>query len=492
MKFKNNGYIPKFGDDEISKVYDKLDPRKSRACNNNIIWNTDCNSYSGNYYGHSLKRSHLTDCCFDNAIFDHTSFSGSSLNKILFKNNCTFNSVYMEQSVLTDVCFDSGLNIENCNFSNSQLKNLRFKNSEIRSTYFDNCYMEDCEFNNCKVRSTMFDNTYMANCKLIDCNMRNLNIEFLTIENCDLSGTTISYFQFPYIIGVFNTNNHIMSSYVGIHNDTSISIKDYLNNIDEAIIYFSSLEEYFPLANLYFAKHEKQIAYNCIQQGISKALLVNDIRMVENYCKLGQTYDLLNISDIQQVLKKVDKTIEKQRKSAFYGLLLSKSYHLKAALSQNSSKSKLEVIINTNISQNNFDTVAEFCNDIDDIILNLFPNKFTTSYQFSHNSPFGICLTCIGLTADLIAVSGLIYSFISKKLNKNTKISPDVEAYIKKSNEMYIDSLNNEFDSFERILKDSKKSNYSSIIKEFRGKIISTATNQIDKDLALLVSQSSE
>ena len=446
---------------------------------------------NGDYYGHSLKRSQLSDCCFDNAQFDHTSFSGSSLNKIVFKDNCTFNSVYLEQCVLTNIRFSDGLHIENCNFSNSQLKQLEFENLEIRSTYFDNCYLDKCEFNNCKIRSTMFDGAYMVNCKFKNCNMRNLNIEFLTIEKCELLETTISYFQLPYIIGIFNKDNKIMSSYVGIHGTKVIPIKEYLSNIMDAIIYFTSLEEYFPLANLYYAKGENEIAYSCIQHGIDKALLANDIRMVENFCKLGQSYDLIKIADIQEILRRVDKTIEKQRHSTMYGLLLAKSYHLKAALSQNNSKSKLEIIINTNISENDFDIVSKFCNDIDSIISCIMPNKLTTSYQLSHNSPFEICLTCIGLTADLIGISGFIYSYISNNLSKNAKISPEIEAYIKKSNEMYIESLNNEFDAFEQIISNAKKSKQTSIIKEFRGKIITTATNQIDKDLALLVSQSS-
>ena len=492
MKDIYNMFIPKFSEEETNEIYKKIDPKKNRACNNNILWGSNSKEYSGNYYGHSLKRSQLSDCCFDNAQFDHTSLSGSTISNVKFRNTCTFDSVYLEQSTLTDVDFESNLYITNCNFSNSQLKHLHFRDLEIRSTYFDNCYMDECDFYNCKIRSTMFDNSYMVNCKLINCNMRNLNIEFLTLEKCDLTGTTISYFQLPYIIGIFDKENKILSSYVGIHQNKTIPITDYLKNVNEAIIYFTGLEEYFPLANLYYAKGEYNIAYNCIQHGIKKCLLVNDIRMIENFCKLGQTYDLLNITDIQQILRSVDKMIEKQRNTTLYSLLLSKSYHLKASLSQNSSKAKLEIVINTNISGENFDVVSKFCNDVDSIISCIMPNRLTTSYQLSHNSPFEICLTCIGLTADLIAVSGFIYSFISNKLDKNAKLSPEIEAYIKKSNEMYIESLNNEFDAFEQIINNTKKSKQASIIKEFRGKIITTATNQIDKDLALLVSQSAQ
>lgn len=113
MKNKHR-YIPSFEYAEINKVQQKLNPQKNRACNNNILFSAGSNSYSGDYYGHSLKRSNLKNCTFDNAIFDHTSFCGSVLNNIVFKSNCKFESVYMEQSMIADLRFEKGLHIENC------------------------------------------------------------------------------------------------------------------------------------------------------------------------------------------------------------------------------------------------------------------------------------------------------------------------------------------------------------------------------------------
>lgn len=182
-------------------------------------------------------------------------------------------------------------------------------------------------------------------------------------------------------------------------------------------------------------------------------------------------------------------------------ILSSKEYSFKSScicislplfVSQNSSKAKLEIIVDTNINGNRFDIVGRFCEDKDNIISSMFPEKISTTYQLSHNSPFEICLTCVGMTADLIAITGPIYQFISHKMNKDTKISADLQDYIKSSNKMYIDSLNNQFDLFENSLKGKKESEYSAIIKDFRGKIITTATDQINKDFVLLVSQYSQ
>lgn len=480
-------YIPKFSQEEIGQVISRLTPSNSRACNNNILLSSNDKTYSGNYRGHSLKRTNLKNCKFENAVFDHTSFAGSILDNFYFSENCIFNSVYLEQSVLTSLVFDKGLAMEGCNFSHSYIKDSVFNSNSIRSTYFNNCYLINCLFENCTLRSTMFDSAYIANCSFINCNMRNLNIEFATIDNCDLNRSVISYFQLPYIIGIFKDSSQ--NIFLGKNNEPPISMSDYLNEIDDSIIYFTYLEEYFPLASLYYAKRQNDIAINCIYVGIEKALIGNDIRMIDNYCKLGQFYNILSISDIQQIMKKVDESIEKERNSPLFSILLSKSYQLKSSVAQNRSKSKLEIVINTSLNENEFDEVGKLCEEIDTIIIGLMPNKITTSYQISHNSPFEICLTCIGLASDLIGVSGFIYSLISKRLKKNRRLPERIEEYIENNNQMYIDSLNTQFDMFKILLEKTSKGKQSEIIDDFRGKIISNASEKIEKDFALIISE---
>lgn len=482
----NDLYIPMFSKPTVDKVIKKINPQKSRACNNNVLLSANDNFYSGNYYGHSLKRSYLNECSFRNANFDHTSFCGSILKNVRFQDPCTFKSVYLEECTLEHVTYEKDIYMENCSFYHSYIKDSIFNCSEMRGNHFNDCYIVNCTFNNSTIRATMFDSAYLANCSFKNCNMRNLNIEFATMKNCQLDGSIISYFQFPYIIGIFEDLSESQNIRLA-YNDKDITLKQYYNEIDEAIIYFTYLKEYFPLANLYYVKDEKEIAYNCLKTGIANALIKFDIRMVGNFCKLGQFYELFSISDIQTILKQVDETIENQKGNCMYGLLIEKSYQLKSIIAQNRNKSKLEIIVNTNVNASEFSIVSEFCQELDEIITNIMSGKITTSYQLSHNSPFEICVTCVGLTADLIAISTCIYSFISKKMDG--KMSAQMSKYIEKSNQMFLDSLNNQFDDFECIIKNTKKSEQTSIIKDFRAKIIDCTMSQINKDFDFMISQ---
>ena len=263
---------------------------------------------------------------------------------------------------------------------------------------------------------------------------------------------------------------------MGRNGTSPIPFKEYYKDIRDSIVYFTSLEEYFPMANLYYAINKPDIAYSCIMIGIEKALFNNDIRMVQNFCKLGQFYDILKASDIQKILKQVDTFIDKNKDNNIFPILLKQSYSLKGEIYQNLNKSKLEIVINTSIIEKDFNEVSELCKDIDTIICGFMPTQITTSYRISHNSPFEICVTCVGLVADLLAISGFIYSYITKRLPKDTKINPQIQEYIEQSNKAFINSLNCQFE----------------IIQDFRGKIISSATEQLNKDYTLIISQNNQ
>lgn len=482
-------FIPHFSDNEISRVTNKLKPTNNRACNNNVLWNNGEGPFSGDFYGHSLKRSHLEKCIFTDTQIDHTSFTGSSFKDVTFLSNCKIESGYFEQSTFSNVVFSSGLNITNSNFSNSYLFHCSFLDSQIRGTYFSNSYINHTYFENCIIRATMFDGSRITNTTFKNCNMRNLNIEFASVDNCDFSGSTISYFQIPYIIGLFNSTNNISTLNAGIHGDYIMGLDEYMQQIQDSIIYFTSLDEYFPLVSLYYQKGNNENAYNCLIHGIDVAIQRKDIRMIENFCALGQAYNLLSISELKDVLERVDSTIETLRDDKEYGMLLTRSYHLKSSINQNRNQSKLEITINTNVPEKKMDIISEFCSEID-LIINMFmPNKIKTSFEISHNSPFEICVNCIGMTADLIAISGLLYGYILKRYRGKKNPNNDIKAYIENSNKIFISTLNNQIDDLKMLLVHTKKAEHTEIVEKFRGKLIENVSSYINKDFALIVSQ---
>lgn len=477
-------FLPIFNDCEVERVISKIDPKGNRACNNNILLSSN-GHYSGNYYGHSLKRSHLDNCTFSDAQFDHTSFTGSILTNINFESTCKFECVYMEQSILLNIIFGKGINIEGCNFSHSYLQNISVCNATVRSTYFSNCFLKSCNFENSILRSTMFDSAYLIQCSFKNCDMRNLNIEFATVDACDFTDSVISYFQFPYIIGIFKNvkDNFFLSC-----DEEHMSFTDYLAQIDDSIIYFTHLREYFPLVSLYYAKGEIDLAKTYIHVGIQKAISECDIRMIGHYCRLGQCYDLLTVSESKKIIADTDQMLETQKNSELFNILLSKSYDLKSIIAQNESKSKFEIIINTTLGENEFSKVGELCQNLDQIIREY--DDVTTSYQISHNSPFEICVTCVGAVANLVKIIENIRSFVEKNKKEQVVNNNDsknaLSEKVRRHNAMYTEYLEQELDALQENLKNTKYSNYSNVISSFRGKLLSQ-TAMLQKEAEYII-----
>ena len=482
------GFIPGFSYSEKNEVLKRLDPSNNRACNNNILWSSGDGVYSGNYKGHSLKRSYLDSARFVGATFDHTSFAGSILSNIQFDRDCKFDSVYAEKSMLANIIFASDLNIINCNFSDCRINNLRFQDALLRSTYFNDSILEDCTFENCTIRSTMFDNTLLSNCRFSNCDMRNLNIEFCRVFNTEFTNSVFPYFQLPYIIGIFDNNEMPMDIYVARTNDEKISANHYLDQIQDSIIFFTSQHEYFPMANLYYLKGEEGIALSCIISGIKSAIIKSDIRMVERFCTLGQRYQLLTISDLKEILNQVDEKVKESEESVFYGALLRQFHQLKATIFEDDTKSKLEFTVSTTYTQDEFGNAGQFCMEMDALVQGI-SNDVTTSYKLSHNSPIEIILTCLGTTADLISVGQAINNYISSKMKKSSMIE-QVNEFLRESMD-YKEKLSKNFDEFEDNLKQSNKSERKYVVKKFRSELIENFNERIDSAVSLMFSMQS-
>ena len=476
-------FLPEFDQEEIRQVYKKIYVDKSRALNNNLLFSSGNGVYGGKYTGYSLKRSILSNSTFSGAVFDHTSLAGSILNNIQVKADCSFDSVYMEKSMISDLHFDQHMNIINCNFSESMIQRMTIQDSLLRSTYFNDSTLVECDFSNSMIRSTMFDNAALYNCVFRGCDMQNLNLDFCKVYKTSFIDTKLPYFQIAYVIGIFDEDSILSNVEIYMDKEHYRTIDEYIERIHEPIVYYTSLKEYFPLANLYYKAGDIKSAKSSIATGINSSLIQDDIKMVERYCILGIRYDLLTISDIKQILEDTDCAIEKKKDSVFYSMLLRQTHQLKAVISGSLTKSTLEITINTNIASNEYSEVAKLCEEIDEVIHNI-SSSVNSEFTISHNSPFEVILTCIGVTADLLAISQALYSYIKAraKVLGQSELFHDCKQSMKQEINKDIDKLKTDINNAASNKKRKK------VIEKFRSKLISNFDAEIDKAYSLFTS----
>ncbi|MBP5405404.1 MAG: pentapeptide repeat-containing protein [Clostridia bacterium] len=322
-------YIPVFTDEETDNVLKKLKPSNSKACNDNLLWGSATSqAYSGKYHGYSFKRSNLYKVAFSSAEFDHCNFTGSILKEVIFESTCNFSSVNFQRSILDGCSFNSEETMHALNFSACILDNVDFSNNTIRGSYFNNAKINNCRFNNTVIRSTSFDNCIIKNSSFLNCNMKNLNLEFSTFINVDLENAQISFYQLPYIIGIFNEPNRLKNLLIGCGEGKTINFSDYVHNIQDSIVYFTNKNQFLPLANLYYLKGDYNIAKNCILSGVENSLLRNDYTLIKYLIKLAIILKLLDYSEINHLLNKVDLHLNKIKDDENYTYYLLQSFEM--------------------------------------------------------------------------------------------------------------------------------------------------------------------
>ena len=145
----------------------------------------------------------------------------------------------------------------------------------------------------------------------------------------------------------------------------------------------------------------------------------------------------------------------------------------------------LDIKIETTLNNNQFDSASEICQEIDELLMSLNLNT-EHSFRLSHNSPITIVLSVIGLSADLISISALVYNLISKKFNKNKTVNIKKQMKLaERLNDSFLNEIGDDVDMLKIILSKSPKAEHEEIITNFRSKLLTKLGDKIDTDILL-------
>lgn len=390
--------------------------------------------------------------------------------------------------MLKNCDFASKEQLHALNFSFSTLDNVKFKNVTLRGSYFNSAKIVNCHFVDSKITSTSFDNCLVNNTTFKNCNLRNLNLEFATFNNVNLDNVQLPYYQLPYIIGIFKDKSKLNGIQLGGGHKSLITFSEYLENIQDSIIYFTSKNEFFPLANLYYLIGELDIAKECVLTGIEKALINNDYVLIKFFIKLALILELLSFSEINTIMVEIDNHLNNIKDNLNYSYYLMQSYEIQNDLHNIFNKSILNVKIDTIYMNEQFEEASKICQEIDNV-LTLIDKDINYNYGLSHNSPIAIILTVIGAAADLVTIASLLYKLIKKKLKSNRKIESSIVELFERQNKLYLSNVNDNITNLKSILNKSAKSNHENIIEDFRVKILASIEEIMDINLSLVTTK---
>lgn len=351
---------------------------------------------SSDFSGENLRRSYYIDSEIRKADLTNVGFSGSVFISTNFYD-CVINNTKL------DFC-----EFDNCNFTNSkdnQVQYLNFIESIICNSKFDkldmnaanftnaifeNVLFKDCNWKSLCLEGTVFRNTIFDNVKL-----QKLNFEFSYFDNIKMNNVRLPFPTIPYIFNglqyLMNTKDSIKIS-SATSESGSISIDEYLNNIDDLIVFYTRTQNYFPLANILISQTKYEQAYAAILAGIKFSMMhIRNFRLVYYYCKLLQITKQFTLGQRAKIYDMIIKysNLENWRPLDFYNFSCYID-RIRNTLLNEIQNDFLTVTLNTNILCKEYSKLSclyQILESIIHLVEDEKKRKITYYIEIRHNSP---------------------------------------------------------------------------------------------------------
>ena len=330
----------------------------------------------------SLKRSTLIESKVVNAKFTNSALTGSYFSDVKFSdsNFDESNLQYCQfiQSEFSNTIFSS-TNLSYSNFYNTIFDHVSFKGSTVSEILF-----EKCSFRNCSFSSSMMENTIFNDCILETVRFEKTNVEYMELKSCNVKNLYLPISQIPYIFGIVD---YLAEEKIKVNTDEKIiSISEYIQIQQSLVIYYTSINEYFPLTNIYFSTGDINSAYCSIIEGMKQSIIQRNFRMLKFYCKQaakGNIFDYNKLRELYQIIEHYVNITEMniyEQRSFIYNvaeirsLLIDNIYDLPTA----------RIELQTNIDSVESSKVIQFIEYID-AVTELCTQKIS-HIEYRHNS----------------------------------------------------------------------------------------------------------
>lgn len=414
--------------------------------NNNRLFEAGINmTLTGKYDDYSLKRSSLIDSEVKKATFVNTAFTGSYFSDVSYLNT-NFDESNMQYCQYIHNKLEY-INIHSSNLSYSSFFNTTFIHVNFKGSTVSEILFEQCVFENCTFKSSMLENSVFIQCTFYNVVFINTNIEYIEFKNCKFKNVCLPMAQVPYVFGLFQSMENLDNDIKLIADDKLISLDEYKTLKDAFIIYYTSISEYFPLANIYLANGEINIAYDSIVFGMQHAILQRNFRMLKFFCKQAKQKSIFSYNKLKGLYVLIEKYAAEQK----FNLYEQRNFiynigEIRSILLENIDNfPTARISLQTNIDSSESEKIMQTIEYIDSAISESCTQKIS-HIEYHHNSDANFVihlsanyLEIILLVNTLIILSDNIIDSVQQKIIRHQQIvlnKLDISEKKKKSKDM--------------------------------------------------------
>lgn len=385
--------------------------------NNKYIVSNDGITITENYKFLSMKQSVFQHVCYKDCVFENVALTGSIFDFVKFIDtaligssfaNCEF---YMVDIDGKDKIMESN-NFSQSNFEMCHLYSVEMFKSGVLNSLFHNCKLKSAYF-----RGSTFEGTKFINCVFVDCDFGKVNLDYTMFAKNTYENIVFPFYQVAYIIGsadFINNNGGKISLKVGTG---EINIMEYREQIDRLILFYLDKNEYFPICNLCIAQKKYDEARSYLFDGITKALMTRNFRMISNFCQLARYHGLINDKLRYKITKAMDEFIQAdyipESQLNYYLIYIGR---IKTFINEGSGDT---ITLNYSIKTNSCKKNEEGVNYVNELVkklnLNLSNLENVEGFEVStsNHSPFEIAVGVITIISSVATVAQTVMDIIS-------------------------------------------------------------------------------
>ena len=239
-----------------------------------------------NYKGKSLNHTILVRITLQECNFEEACVTGSVFRSCKF-TNCSFVQADFEFCEFYDCEFCTsdtlGASFNNSSFFNTKMRDIKFKSCTFTNTYFQNCL-----FDNAQIIVSTLEGALIKNSTFLNGDYRNANMDYIEIDMPQMNDVVLPMDTVPFMFGALQyltrTTDRV---YVSKGDSEKVSPYEFFEEMVPLLCaHFKKTEQYFPLANIYFALGDANKAHQAIVDGLVASMGMQDFRMLKYYCKL--------------------------------------------------------------------------------------------------------------------------------------------------------------------------------------------------------------
>lgn len=355
----------------------------------------DLGSSSGMEMPKNLRNAILYESTFDECAWGESDWTGLSGNGCHF-SNCDFYSSKINNTALQHSLFDSAIfhqcEMNGSNFAYSLFAWSVISNSEIEGTAFTGAEFHHVTIRDCKIAYSNFELCKFENTTFCNIDFRNLALKYAFFRNIHMENVKLPFMQMPYTFGgmkyVFETKDSIKIASMSKSNP-NLSIAEYRKILPKLIVFFSSHDDYFPLANCYLADGQIDLAEQANAVGIVNSAALHDFRKLYFCCVQA-------VQELDLSREKRSRLYDKIRRIIASNQLSRAEYHefqhyfpmIKQLMFDNPySRPTLAVSLHTNIGADDFHSLGLLMRTLDEVAENCGAKLDSKHIEIRHNSP---------------------------------------------------------------------------------------------------------